>query len=383
MKLTVDTCESTTGWSATTGLHVDSLCEHRDWIADDLAASLVFHCPGGSLGVGASKDVALTLPAGYDTLVLNIWSRRQNGDAYSISLDGVTYWMVPVGQTMAAVCIGLDSSTVTQLEIVPEHDDEDWIVVSGVYCVREEYPLDVLEALIARIKPWAALFCAGSVGTASGYVGKDHMTMAAPPVWMDRYMVVTITGGGKTETHQVDRMDADAVYFMSTFDGVQLKNSYTGASVTLYCPLRVGSAEQEVAIPGITLWGMAPKPTTRETGVEQWSDSVRKSDLEAAVRRQDIGLTWNVLIDCEARQHELLAAASKAVRRAIGTGRLWINGMAHDAQWTDEATYVEPPGPVDTFPKVQYTLAVEVLEAREARVRTTAAGEATLVVEVG
>ena len=121
---------------------------------------------------------------------------------------------------------------------------------------------------------------------------------------------------------------------------------------------------------------MAAESVARDTGVERRIDTYDVSGTFADQRDYQI-LRYPFLIDCEARQHELLAALNRVVRRFFGQNYLWINGRKHDFEWDLAPQEIEPELPVETLPKTQYQLMIEVGEPREARQTLVAAGQAT------
>ncbi len=391
MKTTLELFTDTAGWTVTTGMHPDSVCEHPQYIADGLAASLVCHVPPNKLGVGMKKTLSLTLPAGYDQVVLTVWSRNQvtPWDAapadfpYLVSLDGVRYYAIPCYEGFNDVSFRGIPATVNRIEIVPNHASEDYLLLSAMYAIKEMQPLDLMQAFVTSIQAQVDSFIgsAFAVGSVTCRAGQRHITTSGP--WIDRYAVIKISGGGHTEYHQIEVHDESGWTFMSTFDGPVTKYAYTEATVSLYFPVRVGSAEIEIAVPGITLWTMGPEPVMRQSGIETWTDSWESVGLTSIESREPMNLQFPLMIDCEGRQHEVVAAASAAVRRALGRNVVWVNGRSTNFEWTSAAQYIEPSAPVETLPKVQYTVDVEVKESREAPVVLVPVNKVTTDVGMG
>ncbi len=393
MKTEIEPFVSLTGWApgVGAGFTPDSLCEHRAFVADDLPASVVFRVAAGSEGHSVRKSVTLTLPDGYDHLVVHVWSRnlapeayRQPADfPYSLTLDGATYWLLPAGRgRFATVVIQVANPVVDRVEITARHAREDYLIVSGLYAVKEDQPLDVLTGIAAGIAAQVAELVGTTlvVGTVTAAAGATVLPVGPGAPWVDRYAVVRVESGGHVERHQLDRAGDDGWTLMSTYDGPALLHAHAGAAVTLEVPVTLGSHDQEVEIPGVTVWAMDPDPLLRSSDVEQVTDSWTASG--ARVGRVEQAVRYQVLIDCEARQNELLALVSRAVRRWLGRGRLWVNGTPHDFAWTDPARYLAPEGVVDAIRRVQYELGVEVAETRQARAAVPLAGPAGLTVEV-
>lgn len=377
MKIAIDTMETATGWTGPAGASF-SLNQIGGYIANRLSASLLVYVPAGSNGEEFKKLISpsITIPAGYDHLVFHVWSRKKGVPgailpadfAYKITLDGTHWFYVPVGKTFADVSIGISGwSTVNQVTIVPLSDDEDYLVLSGMYLVKDEYPADIFAGVKEGIEAALTELIGDGVevGTVSCSVG-DRTIPVGGFDYLDRYSVLKIVGGGHEEVHQIERTDGGTVTLGQLYDGPGILYDYTTAKVYLRIPVDYGIDQKEIPLPGITVWGMAPEYSQTKQDIAPELDSFGV-DGSVAERRTLAMLTYPLLIDCEARHNSMLALASRAVRWFIGKGELWINARKHDFPYSDPASYVEPTGAVEVVPKVQYTLRVEVFEEREIR----------------
>ncbi len=387
MKKAIELFTSLTGWSSTGTISAAVLNADPHYAAEHLGTSVAFHVPAGNLGQSVTKTVAVDL-TGYDELVLSVWSRRKAAEqfdtavdyAYAITVDGMHTYLLPTWPGFGQVSIGIAGVTAaTQVTITALHNDDDYLLLSGLYAVREELPLDVMQAVVDEITYQAGLIIPTGVaiGTATTVAGATSFLPSARK-FLDRYAVVQLSGTAGTEIHQIDSWEEGSGGFtlMSTFGGKTLQYSQA-ATVSLLIPAAFGTTETELLAPGIAVWGMAPDPRYPESDVQEEADSAVLGGGED-VRRDDMHLAFPLLIDCESRHNETLALASRIVRRFLGQGYLWINGRKHDLWWSQPAEQILPTVPVETLPKVQYTIDALVRERREARAAVLVAGPATL-----
>ncbi len=156
MKLVIDNFDSSTGWSGSGAVSVHGENEHEDYIAGDLARSLIFHFPSGSRGAYIEKTLSPAIDvSAYQEIVVSLWSIRKNGSFYRTSADfpyiidfgaGKQY-CIPAWPTFTQIT--LDISTLTSLErirIIANHDSEDYLVASYMIAAADEIPRDIFEA---------------------------------------------------------------------------------------------------------------------------------------------------------------------------------------------------------------------------------------------
>jgi hypothetical protein len=402
VKTLIEPFVSLTGWVGEAGISALMLNELRGFIADDLAASVVFHVPAGSRGKKITKTFGTPVAIPYQSagqlgdLVVSTWSRGKRKAEFSqltdydyrVSIDGVNFWGLPVNELFTAQTIVMAGTQATQVCIMVEHDDEDWLMLSGMYAVREVQPEDAMLEVAANVQRQIDSLVGDTlaVGTLTAVLGAKSVTITEPVVgqglaWIDRYSMVKISGGGNTEYHQIDSQNELTFTFLSTLDGVSLKHAYTAAAVTIYVPAKVGHFERSATIPSVTVWGMAPEQVLRSSDVEDVADPTR-DDGSTTRRRADLASSYTLLIDCEARQAELLSLVSRAVRRFLGRGFAWINAQKVDFIWDMPAEHIEPDVPVEIVPKIQYSLVIEVAELREDRQAAAAAQAAEFTLTV-
>jgi len=376
VKLSIEPFTSLTGWTTDGAITASILNQEPTYISGRLAASTIFKVPAGSNGKSIYKTISISL-AGYDELVLSIWSQRKAGSvfevgtdfAYQIAIEGTKAFYLPTYRGFNQVTISIAGiTTATKVKITALHNDADYLLLSGLYAVKEEMPLDVMQALVDEIAYHAEVVSPGgvSIGTATTVAGAASFACSSGK-FLDRYAVVEISGSAGTETHQIDSYDeVTGLYTLkTTYDGAALLYSQA-AAVKLQIPAVFGTVEEDIVVPGVAVWGMAPEPLYLETDVQREIDTYEVGGTFGD-RRDDMYLSWPMLIDCESRHNETLALASRIVRRLLGQGNLWVNGRKYDFHWDQLGTDVLPEQVVETLPKVQYTLDVIVRERREDR----------------
>jgi hypothetical protein len=376
VKVTIDQLTAAGGWSGPAGSSF-TLNQHTDYIAEYLPASLIIHIPANSLGQSFTKSLGTVDLSACTEIVMSVWSRElrrvnTNDPAdyfYTIQFDGTHQFMLPTNLAFESVTFGINGWTsANQITIKPTTNAEDWIIISGCYGLWDDLPLDIMMGMQMGIQQAITTLLPNglAIGTASCLAG-DASLVPSATTYLERGAVISITGGGHSETHQVERFDETGVWFTSLFDGKTMLYPYTGGAVALTIPVRFGTMEKEAAIPSISIWGMAPKDNqdTQDTFIVQ--DSMDPTGA-AALRRAPWMQNFTMIVDCEARSAQLLALASRCARMFLASSRCWINGRAHDMPYPEPSVYVDPEEAVAMIPKVQYTIEIEIHEERSVRV---------------
>ena len=392
MKTTIDTLEVTTGWACAGGTIAVSLNQHPEYIADNLAASLLIQVPAGNINKVLKKTVSVTL-TDCTEIVFNVWSRGKGSVnqpgmlppmPYKIKF-GTNEFYIPLSKGFNDVSIGLNGWTaVTEISITPLFDDDDYLIISGMYGIRDEYPADVfagvkagIERAVSTLSPKGLL-----VGTCSCVAGETSIALSAY-TYIDRFATILIDDGANSETHQIEKFDEGAtkrLWFTSLKDGKAIKYNHTTAPVYLALPVEYGTMQKEAIIPGIAIWGMESTPDQNEVDSNEIWDTYNVNG-STALRRTVYRQKYQVLIDCEARHGKVLAVLSRLVKWFISQQVVWINGRKHDIGYGNAAVYIEPPESVEMVPKLQYTIEIQTAEERNLRTFAHEASTATLVVD--
>jgi hypothetical protein len=369
----IDTLTSAAGWTGPVGATF-TVNQVEEFIANNLGASLVIYIPPNSLGQSFVKNVSASFP-GASSIVLSVWSRQQRRAtqnkpadyAYEIDFGGGNVFMLPTPMTFDAVDIGINGWTdASQIKIIPQTNNEDWLIISGCYAVTDEYPLDVYSGIQDGIRQALATFTLPTIGSKTLAAGATSVAFSPWPSFLERGAVLKFTDGTHTEYHQIQRWDESAVQFTSLYDGQALKFSYAPASISLWIPVEYGVTEKEAVVPAITIWGLNPVPDQSSSDVGTIVDTFTPSG-GAAVRKNVMQQTYEVLIDCEARQVQTLALLSRAVRWWLGGQSVWINARRNDLRIDWQTASVEPTEATIQIPKIQFRIEVDAFEERQAR----------------
>ena len=378
MKIPVELFTAATGWTSTGSfLPTPALNDHRDFIADRLAHSLIFHIPAGSLGKTFQKTLGVNT-AGYPEIVFSVWSRGKSGWSftkpsefhYQVSFDnGAHSYYVPTWKGFNDVTIVPAGTTVTTLLFTVLHDDEDWLVLSGMYAVVDEYPLDLLTAVqndlaLASVSQYPDGFPTGDTITAAA--GQTEVTFSGNHDFLGRYRLVKFGG----ETHIIEEWNEGSATFKGSWSGTAVLANQVAAPVYVQFPVSITLGETDLMAPMIALDAMHPEPILKTSGVGRTLDTF---DVTAGYggytkeRQEDMLLAFPILIDVEAQEYEMLARANRIVRAFLSQGYVWVNGRKHDFIFDLPPVDVEPESVNETLPKTQYTLVLQARESIESR----------------
>lgn len=392
MKLEIEPFETLTGWTTDGSISAHQLNAHREYIADLKVASVVFKIPAGNQGKSIEKAVALSL-TGYEVVVISAWSRNKRSNAYTaeadfsykLSLATGQEWLMPIWESFTDTTFALEGlAATTKVKITALHNDEDYIILSALVAVKDEYPLDIFRGVKRGLDlAVGGVFGADGVsaGTASFAAGDEAVTITGARDYLDRYATLRFKDLTHTEDHHVERWDENTARFSSLFDGRKMINAMSGAAVTVIPEVAWGKEQEEIVLPGIALWGMTPEPVQRAQDLATIFDTW-KPDGSVAARRDYMALKYPILVDCESRHYQMLAWLSQAVRWWLGGNTVWINGRKHGYDFTIAPVAVEAETGVEQLPKIQYTVEIEVREERAMRSRQADTEVINLDVEV-
>jgi len=375
MKLVLDQLTATVGWSGPAGSGF-TINQHPDYIAEYLPGSLIIHIPAGSAGQAFTESLGTIDITGYGEVVLSVWSRERrrvnvnkpSDYFYEIQFDATHQFMLPTNLNFESVTFGANGWTsVDRITITPTTNAEDWLIISGCYALYDDLPLDMIQGVQMGIQQAVATLIPNGlpIGTVSCLAGASSIAPSSFR-YIDRGAVVTVTGGGHSETHQVERFDETGIWFTSMYDGPKMLWPYTAAAFALFIPVVYGTMEKEAVLPAISIWGMASSDNqdTQDTFIVEDSQDPTGA---ASLRRMPWMQNFKILIDCEARQHQVLALISRCARMFLASSRVWCNARAHEMPYPSPAVYVEPDEAVVQIPKLQYEVEIEVHEERALR----------------
>jgi hypothetical protein len=383
----IDTMTEVTGWTASGGASIHGINEHPEYCADNQPASMVFAFSGGAV----SKTFSPIDVEGHDEIVMTVWSRnlgrashRSAGDfSYKITINSSADWYLPVHRTFHTITIPVeDVYEVTSVEIEALSGAADYLIVSALYAVKDEYPLDVMSGVVRALEVARGSMYPDGLIVNDVYTtaGSKEVEIGLDTPYVDRYSVVRISDADHAEYHQIAERNGSVIRFTGNYDGKAVLHDYDPGSLSLWIPIVYGVHEAEAVVPGISVYVLAPEPqlTTSEMGsvIDGYA-----LDGSARVRRELMGLEYPVLMSCESRSELVGAMQGRIVRWAIGQNTVWINGRAHDVEFNQAPVATEPQG-TDVIGIVQYTVDVSVREERARRVIRQGSVSASLDIEV-
>jgi hypothetical protein len=279
---------------------------------------------------------------------------------YKLSLGGGVEYLIPATRRRESIEIGIEEVTeISKLRLTALHEDADTVIISECVAERPEMILDLnlsiqeeLERLIQ-----GRLAEAYNLGTVTGTTGDTTITLDTPP-HLERYGVIRISDGVNEEIHQVLDNDGSLFHFGTNFDGGSLVNSFTNANVYLDFPVYFGQSQEEIFLPGITVWGVEPEAKNYTGKLDIITDSW-KEDGTSKQRVEGQHYEIEVMITCQARSQGLLEEMSKVARLLIAGEILWVNGRRWDIADAGRASELsENAGETEYIPQIQYRLRI-------------------------
>lgn len=378
MKLNIDALDSVTDWVVNAPSTISEITE-KTFIAGLNAKSLLIKFDSSDTVKTATKTFGTPIDvSSYDTLVFSIWSQKYgvakqyikpSTFSYKIDIDGVREFYIPVWGSFSDIEIGIeDVSQITKIQITALHTKTDYIIISNMVAEKQEIELDILTAVKEHVDYWIEQVHGDGLllGTVSATAGDTSITMTNP-TFLDRYGVVKIDDSVNNETHQVEDNNAGAFQLNDNFDGDQMVNAFANANVYLQYPSFINPGQREIALPGISIWGIDVNPVLRGAKL----DIIRDSFLVSGGSKERVEgqiYSYPVLLNVESRSQELIMNMSKAIRRFIALESLWVNGRRHDIFFNGPAVESESQSGIDYIPHVQYGLSVEIKEKLNDRV---------------
>ncbi len=401
MQKTIDLLNNTTGWASAGSITAYGVNQIPDFIAGlNNTGSLIVYIPAGSQGQTIKKTISSDL-TGYNEVVLHVWSRnkwklKNNYESsadfnYQIDFGGSAYMLPTYAGFKPAVLYIKGTGAITQIQITPLYNDEDYIIISNLLAVKDEMPADIFDGLKAQIlDELNKIYNNVSngvqdkgilLGQISSTTGDKSIYLKTGYNWLDKYSTILIDDGANSETHQIDNNDDRKFTFNTLYDGESIKHDHTLANMYMVIPVEYGLTEKEIILPGISIWGMTPEEIMRSTKLENVVDTFA-DDYSAYSRQSPVTFMYNITLDCDARQHELLALASIACRNVIAKQQIWVNGQKLNLFFDASPEYIEPMEAVNEIPKMVYKCKVEIREDVWLRELLVGANSADLTVNI-
>jgi hypothetical protein len=376
MKRTLELFESTTGWTASTDAQIVGINHNKSLIAGDLSGSLILKFDG----IGSYAEKLFSTPIstnGYSDIVIWVWGRthrkneyRTKDDfSYKISFGTNKDFYLPCFDSFGSVVFSTNGiSSVDKIRITALTDTTDYLVLSYGLLTTDDLPLDIFVGVKEKMEYLISQTIINDflIGQISGSVNDTSIVFSGDVPWIDRYTTIMITGKDSqdvmhTEYHTIQERNGLSFTFNSTRDGSKLKYGYVNANVYLYFPVNYGRRQTEIELPSITLWSLEPEKifldSQLDTIIDTWN--VAGSVME---RTDGHYIKYSLLIDCEARQDELLAVMGNIVKRTIGQRSFYCIGRKVDLEFNGRARELEPTEAFDIVPKVQFIADIVVKE---------------------
>jgi hypothetical protein len=396
MKINVENFTTTIGWVPPIGneISVHGLNENPEFIAGLNTKSLIIKF-NKALNKKISKVMNVDIE-GCEEIVFHVWSRNKSGRgasyklssdfAYKISFGGEEFF-IPLFDSFCDVTLSVKNLVeVTKIEITCLHDDEDYLILSEMVAVKDEFPVDIWRSVKEQLESdISALYgkIKGGVTNRGIYIGKasaDANTeqlvvsdaIIGGVLLLEKYALLKIKDAVNEELHQIDSNDGATFRLLSTYDGKQIINTYSEADLYLVIPVEFGLQETEIILPGISLVGLNPEEMIDINKLDHEVDTF-KVDETVQSRGSDANFKYTVLIDCEARTNEMIAFMSLLVRFFLARRILWLNGKRIEIGPEGASSFVEPIEGFVEIPKIQYQMNVTIKEevySRESLVKT-------------
>jgi hypothetical protein len=369
VKIAIDNFVTTDGWTTDGTASAYALNTIQEYIADLNDSSLILKFPSGNLNKYIEKAIspAITI-TGYTEIVFYIWSRNKSGYDfkttsdynYKINLGGSDYY-VPIYPGFNCVVIYTTADTVNKIKITALHDDEDYILLSEMNAIKEDFPLDIYEGLKAQFESEIERVYADGIliGTVTCKAGDQKIKLTADD-YLDRFAVIKIKDGTHSEIHQLWEFDEATAKFTSLYDGKFILYDYTDASLYLQLPVEFMNTEKEMIIPSIVIYGLTAERVWRGAALEDIEDSV--TDAGASIRREGAIEKFYVNVHCYARQAEILSFLTRVVRHVVNKQALWVNGAYYEMNYEGTVSDVDPNQVYDLVPQMIYQISAEIKE---------------------
>jgi hypothetical protein len=393
MKKLISSLNTTTGWTGTGAGTVISTITHENFIAGLNTQSVMIKFDGADAVRSAKLTISPAIDVtGFNNLIINTWSQnyklnrylKKDDFAYKIKVNGTAEFYLKTGLTLQDWTIGIDGVTsIDRIEITPVHAETDYIVLSECVVEVEQVLYDILSETKVNIEYFLNAVYGNGIVIATGFTGTAgdlSINIPGTRYFMERYAVIKIVQGAVSETHQLYDNDEANFFMHGTHDGKALLNTFTAATVYLTFPVMINPTQDDVRLPGISVWGMDPEPYLLNNKEDHNWETFTTTAIKG--RKEGQLLRHMVKINLEARHYELLEKMAVAVRRMIGRHAIWVNGRRHEAFFEGRPEEQFPQQGIDILPGMTYNMRVESMENLYERDTFSLAQDPTLTVEV-
>ena len=377
MKLLLDNTSSATNWS-----NVRQVNEIPDYITNDFAGSLVFETAQGVVAENTSLSINVSE---YDEIVCNIFVVGKEGVGFTqksdfhleIIINGTGYF-VPNYSILAPVSFPLDGiTTITSIGFRHNFPTTENIVVSGIWAVTDEFPVDIYAGIKERLDTEISdLYTYGvRIGTLSGSTGDTSVTITGDNSYVQRYAVIAVNDSSNVDFYQLINGD-ERRYGIGGIYNTSLVRDYSNADVWIYFPVDFGFLEEEIAVPSIHIWGFAPQPILFDSKADERIYAYSGDSFY--VKRVGQLVEYTLQLEVTARTYEVLNMLTRAVRIFLGKEIIWVNGRQCDFTYDTNSSYIEPVDADELLPRVVYNFRIRIREDIWQRITRASALPATL-----
>jgi hypothetical protein len=384
LKNKLDIFQKTSGWAVSdvSKVTISGLNEVPEFIAGLNTKSLILKYSSAN-----NEYAEITINqdfTNYDRVVFHIWSRNKKSNGwdyfessdfvYQIEFDNNKYY-VPTFSMFSDLTIDVSdiSGVINTVKIRALHNSEDYLILSHMVLSTDEIPRDIFESVQEQIAydleqtEYARISGGEADGIKLGTIasiasGDESIILETLNTWLDKYAFIKIKDTNNDETHQIDHNDEVEYFFTDAEDGHTIQNTYSNADIFLIIPVHFNPNEKDIRLPGMAVWGLTPEPIKRQTKEEEIPDTFNATDGSLRKRLDDQINLYEILIDCEARQIELLNFMKKVAMIMIGREYIWVNGYKIGVDFQGSPTYIEPVQSYNQIPKIQYVMLLEIKE---------------------
>ena len=376
MKLLIDAFDAITDWSASAGATINGVNDVPEYIAGNQDHSMTFGFTLADAYVQKTFSSPIDV-TDYDELVVHIFSTLKGNNSYRSEDDflykiefGVskTYYM-PNYSVFTDFTIDIsDLTSLEYIKITALEAGSDYLVMSYMVATVEEIPLDIFVGIREQLQLDITdnYLTKHSIGAVTNLLGDTELDFGADVPFLKQHMAIRIDDGANSEIHLVKTMAGTTVKFGTVYDGAAMVAAHTAKTAYVYFPVEYGRYEKEIAIPGIYVWNFPGEPIPHRSDIEKVNDTWKIGD-QIGERQVGRDYTYPIIIDCEARNSELLATASKIVRDFIARNVVWIDGKKFHVQLKSAPSFIEPTESYNIIPKMQYVVDIEIREDSFAR----------------
>lgn len=372
MQKLINRLDSLTGWSGDllSSLKVNTIPGFVAGINTFTTESSIYlNVPAGNNGKFVEKDLQFDF-TDYEDIVISFMSQNKGKEkhrfvsdfSYKIEFASGEEYYINANSLMNDITFHVPHlNLIEKIKITVLHNDADILMISNMYAVKDELPVDIFQSLKEQFE-YDILNEFGNgifLGELTGTANDLSANIIGNIPFLDNNAKIKIVGT-TTEFHHIDNFFGDEVTFTDLYDGKKLLNNHTDADVYLCFEVQYGSHNTEAVFPSIIIWGFESEPFDRGGNFDTVFDTF---NLNGTVNMRTEGKLqlYSLLIDIEAKHNEIIQKLSTVVRKWISRDSLWINGRKYKIDNLGAPTFIEDTE-LNIIPKIQYKALLELRE---------------------